>query len=210
MSQECYMDNAYEYESEFEYDPNEPETQESYMSLTQEDYNNVIEENEDYENLPLEELVKKFTILQSAEETKASLMKVLEKELKKEYPEKKDVQKARFIKIICDTLNPDYESYYSNYIGKFKSKRNLCASLQTEKEKLQLKIKAIKAKGDRFYKTLLNLVYPAETPKKQISNYYDKLPTKEAVYNPFFETHKMEIPFRMLIVGASGSGIVRK
>ena len=40
MSQECYMDILYEDESEFQYDINEPETQESYTTLTQEDYNN--------------------------------------------------------------------------------------------------------------------------------------------------------------------------
>ena len=61
---------------------------------------------------------------------------------------------------------------------------------------LQLKIKAIKAKGDRFYNKLLDDGYKEanegtktpkkeETPKKQISNYYDKLPTKEPVYQSF-------------------------
>jgi hypothetical protein len=34
------MDILYEDESEFQYDINEPETQESYTTLTQEDYNN--------------------------------------------------------------------------------------------------------------------------------------------------------------------------
>lgn len=42
----------------------------------------------------------------------------------------------------------------------------------------------------------------------KISNYYEHLPKeyKKKSHNPYFKNHRINIPFRMLIVGASGSG----
>ena len=37
-------------------------------------------------------------------------------------------------------------------------------------------------------------------------NYYEKIKKKNNIFNPNYEQHKMKIPFRMLIIGSSGSG----
>jgi len=45
-------------------------------------------------------------------------------------------------------------------------------------------------------------------PKTDIINFYEKMPKKFLIksHNPHYDTHKIKIPFRMLIAGSSGSG----
>ena len=52
---------------------------------------------------------------------------------------------------------------------------------------------------------------PKKTLKKfdnQVTSVYDKIPKsmKTEYQNPNFDEHQINIPFRMLVVGASGSG----
>ena len=88
------------------------------------------------------------------------------------------------------------------------------------KEKLKKLRNNAKLKAKRLYQKLDKICFgiddktnstekaTAEAPTG-IINFYDQVP-KKIVHNPYFETHRFEIPHRMIICGASGSGKVSK
>ena len=48
---------------------------------------------------------------------------------------------------------------------------------------------------------------PAESISNEVVSWYDKIPSNllTKYHNPSFESHKMSVPFRLLVVGASGT-----